>query len=977
METNGKEKKKYYEKKICNNIIKYNLNNRNTKINFQKQKQIIMNKLNILLISILILIIVPISTAKAIKVRSLIFTNEIILVINGTGDLTIIYNDALIPDQIYINNGENSLSGAKVIYNIETFPTTVRLIYESQLTSCFEMFLGLRNILYINFNNFDFSKVTDMSSMFHSCNSLTSIDFTGINTSSLNNLNYAFFQCESLNNLDLRSFNTTSVTTMSQTFFGCYDILSIDLSSFDTSSVITMFQLFFQCYNLQSLDLSNFNTSLVTSMFQMFYQNYNLLNLNISNFNTKSVTTMQEMFSSCVNLQSLDFSNFDTSSVNNVYRMFFECKSLNTLNLSSFNTENINNMAEMFNLCENLEIIDLSSFNTSNTEHMGNLFTGCKNLISLNLSNFNTSRVQYMDNMFNGCINLEILDISHFNTSNVLNMANMFLNCQNIKSLDLSHFDTLKVNNMANMFSNCSLLTSLELGNFNTSLVTDMSKMFYYCKSLISLNLNSFNTDNVITFDEMFISLNNSLKYCINENIKNEIISQFSSSNLKVNCSELCFDNSQKKYIPEKNICMNNCFNDDIYIYEYNNKCYEYPFEEEELGTSSNNIDFQNPENNKYTNYSSISSNDINYMNKNDLIGILNNINNNNISINENEKDNMLIKIRYAFINGKFNDIISNLIEGEKNDILISDNNIIYQFTSTYNQNNDYINNNNNYYYKNISNIKLGECETKLKNHYEINENDSLLIFKYDIFVKGFLIPITEYEIYDSKTKKNLDLNICQNMKIIISHYVNIDEKNIIKHDPTNDYYNDICYPHSTENKTDIILKDRQKEYINNNLSLCEANCEYERYNIETKNVECNCLIKIEFPLISEIVINKNLLLNNFVNIENYINLNIMKCYSILFSKEGIINNIGNYIIASIIIINIFTLIAFLLKGYRLLNNKIDSLIKIKTETNSTNNIENINEINENNKSKINIIEQIKNEINKIFLKNKYNNEIE
>ena len=651
METNEKEKKKYYEKKICNNIIKYNLNNRNTKINILKQKYIIMNKLNILLISILILIIIPTSISKKIKARSLIFINEITLVINGTGDLTIIYNDALIPSQIYINNEENSLSGSKIIYNIETFPTTVRLIYESQLTSCFRMFFELDNILYINFTNFDFSQVTDMSDMFHSCNLLTSIDFTGINTSSLNNLNYTFFQCKSLKNLDLRSFNTTSVITMFQTFYGCHDILSIDLSSFDTSSVTTMHQLFYECYNLQELDISNFNTSLVTSMFQMFHQNYNLFNLNISNFNTKSVTTMQEMFSSCVNLQSLDFSNFDTSSVSNVYRMFFECRALNALDLSSFNTENINNMAEMFNLCENLEIVDLSSFNTSNTENMGNLFNGCKQLASLNLSNFdtskvkyidnmfsgcinlesldirnfdtssaltmanmffncqnlksldlsnfdtsnvdnmgnmfygcqkltslnlsnfNTSKVQYIDNMFNGCINLEILDISNFNTSNVLNMANMFLNCQNIKSLDLSHFDTLKVNNMANMFSNCFLLTSLELGNFNTSLVTDMSKMFYHCQSLISLNLNSFNTDNVNTFDDIFSNLNDSLKYCINDNIKNDIISKFSSSNLKVNCSELCYDNSQK-YIPEKNKCMNNCFNDDIYIYEYNNRCY-------------------------------------------------------------------------------------------------------------------------------------------------------------------------------------------------------------------------------------------------------------------------------------------------------------------------------------------------------------------------------------------------------------------
>ena len=33
---------------------------------------------------------------------------------------------------------------------------------------------------------------------------------------------------------------------------------------------------------------------------------------------------------------------------------------------------------------------------------------------------------------------------------------------------------------------------------------------------------------------------------------------------------------------------------------------------------------------------------------------------------------------------------------------------------------------------------------------------------------------------------------------------------------------------YNTEFKTDIILKDRRNEIINNNMSLCENNCEYK-----------------------------------------------------------------------------------------------------------------------------------------------------
>ena len=94
-------------------------------------------------------------------------------------------------------------------------------------------------------------------------------------------------------------------------------------------------------------------------------------------------------------------------------------------------------------------------------------------------------------------------------------------------------------------------------------------------------------------------------------------------------------------------------------------------------------------------------------------------------------------------------------------------------------------------------------------------------------------------------------------MKIKIIHQIEIDENSIFKYDPSSLYYNDICYAYTTENKTDIIIKDRRAEFINNNLSLCESNCNFNGYNNKTKNVECNCPIKIKLPLISEIRIDK------------------------------------------------------------------------------------------------------------------------
>ena len=287
---------------------------------------------------------------------------------------------------------------------------------------------------------------------------------------------------------------------------------------------------------------------------------------------------------------------------------------------------------------------------------------------------------------------------------------------------------------------------------------------------------------------------------------------------------------------------------------------------------------------------------------------------------------------------------------------MIEDENIIYQLTSSYNQNNNI--------YNNISNIILGSCETKLKLYNNISENSSLLILKMDIYEKGLLIPTIEYEVFNIETKEPLDLNLCKDIKIKLNIPVNIDEKNLFKYNSSNEYYNDICYSYTTTNNTDIIIKDRRNEYIDQNLSLCENNCDYNTYNNNTKKVLCECNIKIKIPLISEIIINKDKLLNNFIDIKNIININIMKCYYTLFKKQGLIKNLGNYIISIIILIEIFLCIIFKVKGYYNLKNKIDLMIDNKINNKIQKNYNYLKEnINENKEKKINN--------NKIIIKKK------
>ena len=88
-----------------------------------------------------------------------------------------------------------------------------------------------------------------------------------------------------------------------------------------------------------------------------------------------------------------------------------------------------------------------------------------------------------------------------------------------------------------------------------------------------------------------------------------------------------------------------------------------------------------------------------------------------------------------------------------------------------------------------------------------------------------------------------------------------------------------MCYSCATENGTDIVIKDRQNEFKENNMSLCESNCDYTNYNFTTKKAICECNAKNSFNSISDIKNNKDKLMYSFMDLKNAINLEIMKCY--------------------------------------------------------------------------------------------------
>ena len=92
--------------------------------------------------------------------------------------------------------------------------------------------------------------------------------------------------------------------------------------------------------------------------------------------------------------------------------------------------------------------------------------------------------------------------------------------------------------------------------------------------------------------------------------------------------------------------------------------------------------------------------------------------------------------------------------------------------------------------------------------------------------MEGYSAPSVEYEIYNPITKQKLNLKYCKDEKIEISVPVSIDENEIFKYNLNSEFYNDICSTYTTNHKTDMSLKDRQKEFLDKNMTLCENECE-------------------------------------------------------------------------------------------------------------------------------------------------------
>ena len=445
---------------------------------------------------------------------------------------------------------------------------------------------------------------------------------------------------------------------------------------------------------------------------------------------------------------------------------------------------------------------------------------------------------------------------------------------------------------------------------------------------------------NIFTFD-----INFNLKPIINNDYsKRSFILETENSYSTISSTFL--------YLPDEN----------QFIIVYSHGVYEFVFDEKELCLDEDSIYDCNLiiENDTEFNISIINNSEI-----------INNIYTDYIFYNkvsnEVEEGINITKKNKKYIFDNIENILTVKIEEKKEEILNILDNIIteidignnYKISGTdYNINIFPINDNRD---SNSTFIDLGECETILRDKYNLSSEEIISIMQIEINPSNekILGNQIEYSLFDNK-KNKLDLSLCKDVPIIIDYKIyntsvinktmvlyysnlNIDIFNI-----EDNFFVDICYPYSMSD-TDVILQDRRDD-IYQNFSLCEDNCEYQKFNAEALSVQCKCKIKTQINVDLKPPAFHKVIANSFKDS----NFGVIKCFNQVFKLSNKLKNAGFMIALIILLLHIPLFIIYFIQKIKSVKEFIFKEMEKNNYLNEMNNV-NSNVKAENNETIISI----------------------
>ena len=235
----------------------------------------------------------------------------------------------------------------------------------------------------------------------------------------------------------------------------------------------------------------------------------------------------------------------------------------------------------------------------------------------------------------------------------------------------------------------------------------------------------------------------------------------------------------------------------------------------------------------------------------------------------------------------------------------------------------------------NLTYIFFGDCINVLKMVWNVDEDTHLLIAKIDIIRANQITNQLEYMVFDSLSGNKLDLSVCANLNIKVSHPLlntsgididlayNLSMNGVDIYNTDDSFFNEFCLNFTSETNRDVVLKDRRNDYYKN-VSFCEINCTYYKVDIQSLRVECVCPVKVEV----NDSIKDNTYSSDFSDEVTHSNYEVIKCYNLVFNYYVWKRNYGNFIFIGLSAIEILIFVHYLITGTKPVLKRINLLLK-------------------------------------------------
>ena len=356
-------------------------------------------------------------------------------------------------------------------------------------TSLSNSFNGCTSATTINrINDWDTSKITNMSSVFASASNFNS-DLSNWVTSATTTTSGMFFQASKFNNGNASGSTTgnsiggwdlSNNKSTEYMFYAAY-AFNNDIGAWNMSNVTGttyMFGLANSFNNGGNSSINNWTPSSLTLSNNMFYSGTSF-NQPINNWGPylSGVTDMSGMFTSAI-IFNQDIGTWNVSNVKNMGTMFNRALSFNnggSPSISGWVTTGVTSMVTMFGTALVFDQ-NIGNWDVSKVTAMSSMFSNALNFNnggspSISAWTIN-SGLTNMGSMFSGAVKFN-QPIGSWNVSNVRIMANMF-QLTNDFNQPLSGWNVSSVTNMASMFSSAGAFNK-PIGNWTVSAVTNFS----------------------------------------------------------------------------------------------------------------------------------------------------------------------------------------------------------------------------------------------------------------------------------------------------------------------------------------------------------------------------------------------------------------------------------------------------------------------------------------------------------------------